>query len=678
MKKRAISILLAGTMVLSLAACGSQSANTGNDTSAAASEAVSEAAPEDTAPDSAAPEDGAPEDGAPEGEGGPGGPGGPGEMNKEPVEGQLGSWNGGGLDASTIGGNDYDYDAALYITADGISEEDSATDRISGGSYDAAAADGITIEDSESGNNGVIVVDAEYTIKNSVFDFLTDADGTDTCDFSGKGTVLAAFGENAKLTVEDTKIHTSGVATMPVFADSGSVVSLHNVTLQSDGGTLYQEYLNTPDQQLMVAPPWILGIMGTSRGSNMEGDDTTTNVVDSTTSAGAWAVLSTDSGSNMYLNVYNSSLTLNNKDESAAAALQAEGGQITQTLDNPYTKNYGSGYGTYTIGNAVETFAGAELNVGTYANIFTGGTATYTDLKAGESYDLKNSAGEVTETYEAKEDKNTVIKSDTFGFMFHQGENNLTVENGTEVNSEYATFLVKSGASNETMTAAIDNAAIKNGGVLIQVMDNDDATTGGMMDADDPANTNGGMMNFKPVHEESAGFTTDAANAGEATQNFAFTNGTYAGNIYNASGSDGLDGNALNVTFGKGAVYSGAAAYTSAIHISYDGETALKAASCMAFENADEAAAFAGKYQLTSFTIDEYFNMGHVANMICDNGGNAVNITLEDDAVWNVTAASAITSLTISGDAQVVIPADVTLTVNGTDYTGTTLKAGDL
>ena len=170
----------------------------------------------------------------------------------------------------------------------------------------------------------------------------------------------------------------------------------------------------------------------------------------------------------------------------------------------------------------------------------------------------------------------------------------------------------------------------------------------------------------------------DAANAGEATQKFAFTNGTYNGNIYNASGSDGLDGNALNVTFGKGAVYSGAAAYTSAIHVSYDGSAALKAGSFNAFENADDAAAFAEKYQLTSYPIDEYFNMGHVANMICDNGGNAVNITLEDDAVWNLTAASAISSLTISGDAQVVIPADVTLTVNGTDYTGTTLKAGDL
>ena len=89
-------------------------------------------------------------------------------------------------------------------------------------------------------------------------------------------------------------------------------------------------------------------------------------------------MLSTDAGDDMYLNVYNSSLTLNNADESAAAALQAEGSQISETLDTSYTVNYGSGFGTYVIGRAVETFAGSDIKVGTYATIFTGGSATYT------------------------------------------------------------------------------------------------------------------------------------------------------------------------------------------------------------------------------------------------------------------------------------------------------------
>ena len=606
----------------------------------------------------------------PDGMGGPGGNGGPGGDAAKP-EGMIGSWSSGGSE-------DYEYDAALYITGEGIDEAKSSTDRIASGAYDASGADGIVIEDTQSGDNGIIVVNADYAITNADISLLTDADGSDTCDFSGRGSAIAVYGSEASVIIEDSTIHTSGVATMPVFADDGATVTIRNSTLQSDGGTLSADYMNTPDQALMVAPPWILGIMGTSRCTNMMGDNTTTNVIDSETSAGAWAVLSTDAGADMALNVYNTTLTLNNADESAAAPLQAEDGEISQTLDNPYTVNYGSGYGTYAIGNAVETFAGATINVGTYATIFTGGSATYTALEAGETYELTNAAGETTATYTATEDKATDIHSDTFGFMAHQGSNAIDIEKGTVVDSGYATFLVKSGSSNETLTATVDDATISNGGVLIQVMDNDDTTNGGMMDADDPENTNGGSQNFKPYHAEDAGFNTDAASAGSTAQTFAFTNGTYTGNIYNASGSDGLEGTALNVTFGIGAEYTGAIASTSAIHVTYDGSAAVKENGGYAFDDAEEAAAFAAQYQNTSFTIEEYWSIGQVANLVNDNGANTVNVILTDDAVWNVTAASVISALTIEGDAQVIVPEGVTLTVSGVEYTNCTLTAQDL
>ena len=610
----------------------------------------------------------------------PGGPGdAPGEApggQQSQAEGQLGSWSMGGTDADSIGGNDYAYDAALYVTSDGISEEKSAADRITAGTYDAESAAGVVINDSESGHNGILVYNTEYAISGAEITMLTDADGSNTCDFSGKGTAVAAFGSNANVTITGSTIHTAGVATMPIFADDGATVTIQSSVLQSDGGTLNREYLNTPSQTLMVAPPWILGIMGNARCSNMMGRDTTTNVIDSETSAGAWAVLSTDAGDDMYLNVYNSSLTLNNSDESAAAALQAEGGQISETLDNPYTVNYGSGYGTYAIGRAVETFAGAEINVGTYATIFTGGSATYTALEAGQTYELKNHAGKTTATYEATEDKATVIHSDTFGFMAHQSSNTITIEKGTVVDSGYATFLVKTGSSNQILTANIDDAVITNGGVLIQVMDNDDATNGGMMSTDDEANTNGGSQNFKPYHTEAAGFNTDQASADSTVQTFTFTNGTYTGNIYNASGSNGLNGNTLDVTFGSGTKYSGAIASTSAIHVTYEGSVLVKENGGYAFEDAETASAFAEQYQNTSFTINEYWSIGQVANLVNDNGANAINITLADGAVWEVTGTSLIHSLTISSDSSVVIPEGVIMTVNGTDYTACTLTAG--
>ena len=132
------------------------------------------------------------------------------------------------------------------------------------------------------------------------------------------------------------------------------------------------------------------------------------------------------------------------------------------------------------------------------------------------------------------------------------------------------------------------------------------------------------------------------------------------------------------MTFGEGAEYTGAIASTSAIHVTYDGSVAVKESGGYAFDDTEAAAALAAQYQNTSFTIEEYWSIGQVANLVNDNGANTVNVILTDDAVWNVTATSVISALTIEGGAQVAVPEDVTLTVNGVEYTNCTLTAQDL
>ena len=97
-----------------------------------------------------------------------------------------------------------------------------------------------------------------------------------------------------------------------------------------------------------------------------------------------------------------------------------------------------------------------------------------------------------------------------------------------------------------------------------------------------------------------------------------------------------------------------------------------------AFDGADEKTAFAEQHQNTSFTINEYWSIGQVANLVNDNGANAINITLTDDAVWQVNGTSLISSLTIQDQAQVIVPAGTVLTVNGTAYTDCVLTAESL
>ena len=119
------------------------------------------------------------------------------------------------------------------------------------------------------------------------------------------------------------------------------------------------------------------------------------------------------------------------------------------------------------------------------------------------------------------------------------------------------------------------------------------------------------------------------------------------------------------------------ARYTLAVDRRFrrDGEQSADFISCVAFGRAAE---FAEKYQNTHFTINEYWDLGHVANLVNFNGANVINVTLTDDALWMVTGTSLISSLTIYGNGQIIVPEDITLTVNGTEYTGCTITAATL
>lgn len=598
---------------------------------------------------------------------------------------RLSSFTAGGADETD---NDYAYHAALFVDESGVVDEKSVTEALGKDAvYDGTHAENVTIDSTDPSFNGIIIAGGiDYTIAKATIRFDTDGDGLQSCDFSGKGTAITSFGEGTKLTVEDSDINVSGVANMTLFADSGSTLTVRNSTLHSDGGTLHDGYKNSPSQNTMVAPPWILGIMGASRCTNLEGNNTTMNVIDSQTSAARWAILSTDSGSNMKLNVVNSTMDLTGNDK----IMQADGTYKDENGDpNPFTKR--SGYGTYVIGSADEQFLGVTMNVGTYASIFTGGSGTYTNLEAGKTYELMDANGEVSETYEAAEDKATVINSDTFGFMSHQGEDTINLEGGTEVNSGYASLLIKNTQGDTTVNVSDGATLNSDNGILMQVMDNDDSTTG----------MNTETFSFNTTHEEPAGWpsengnistemssdseTTEAGDmegmigadgnmgggdmgappegmppeggpggpggpggeggsSGPVVNHLNVTGTELTGDIYNGSGYYGQTAVGIEVNLGKDAVLNGAAAQTETIHtdaINYTSKVLPEGTS------AEDAG------QLTSFTIAEYYNIGHVANRFYNNGDNTLVMNLTDNAVWNVTGDCLLSSLTIGDDAVV-------------------------
>lgn len=551
------------------------------------------------------------------------------------------------LNRSPVGDNNRGVDnfrAAIYVDESGLVDSLSVSEAVSGGSVTTASASGITINSTSDNFNGIIVNGAvDYSIKDSSFNFLSESDGSDVSDFNGYGAVISAYND-ARMTVDKVSIHTEGVARPAFFVYDYADVLVTDSSFKVMGGTLYDGYVNSADTSIMVAPPWVLGITGSARATNLMGKCSSFTVVRTDANADSWGVLSTDGGSEMLLTVVDSTLTLTGQKDL-------------------FSTKYGSGYGTYILG-AREYFYGVTFNVGTYAGIFTGGDAFYASSNFKEPlsiYPLKqvpngttvtDFMGRTMEGYDVVSSdtavftgitgmgRNTVINSDAFGWMAHGG-GNLTITDGTVVNTNNAALLMKSGDVNMTVS---DGAKINSkDGIILQIIDNDDSLVG----LDMSRNIE---LCFNTEFNEAKGYpgidydikeiTTDRRNI----YTFTATDVDLNGDLYNGTGYfGGQAADKLEVTLGKGASLKGAISATSIVHIDEKGN------------------------QNTHFTMKEYYYLGHVANKMFYNGGNDISVILKDGAAWTVTDTGTITSLTIGKGSTITAPegSGLTMTVDG-------------
>lgn len=540
---------------------------------------------------------------------------------------------------------DYLHRTALFVDGAGINLDYSvlsAIDKGAAGSYNDDGVNGITVNSESSGFSSIIVENnggaatKKFSIKNSKFNMLSDADGSDVSDFTGYGAAIGAYG-NVNLDINNVDVQTTGVAKVAFLADNGADILVKDSTFSVLGGTLYNGYRNNADFADMVAPPWVLGIGGNARGTNLLGENSTSTFVDSDFESTGWGVLSVDAGKNGVINVINSTL---------------------KTLSN-------TGYGIYAIGDAVEAFYGTTFEVGTYPAILTGGSLTFTSSEGIDTYNAVNGAGEevYSDITSDREDGNTTVTSQ-FGVMAHNsGE--IILEKGTVFNTKNAAFLIKNGA----VDINVDNSKVNvEDGIILQMIDNDDSIVG--VDS-----TGTSMPTFNTTFHEDAGYPTAAyGNTTEDAVTAKFTNVNLEGDMYNATGYLAQAKN-LDVTLGANAVLKGAISSSSAIHTQMQlGEDGYY------YDYLTDAD---GDYvQATDFTIDEYYLLGHVVNQAYSNGYNTVSAELTDNAVWTVTDTSYLNSLTVGADASVAgrmtVDGAAVDIVAGNTYTGNiVLSAAD-
>jgi hypothetical protein len=245
----------------------------------------------------------------------------------------------------------------------------------------------------------------------------------------------------------------------------------------------------------------------------------------------------------------------------------------------------------------------------------------------------------------------TVIQS-VFGFMTHNS-GSINVLDGTVVLTEEATFLYKAG----DVDFVADQAVLKpKSGIILQMIDNDDATVGAEMGANGPV--------FNTEFYEDEGWPSENGNDVPATTSGPFgpatansvslnlTNGHYRGDVFNGTGYYTQLGDALEVNIGEGAVLKGAISLTETRHIDENGD------------------------QNTYFTMDEYYYLGHVENRNHRNGNSSLSVSLTDGAIWKVTGESFITSLMVA-DGAIVGPRGKTVVMT-VDGVSTPIEQGQL
>jgi len=470
-----------------------------------------------------------------------------------------------------------------------------------------------------------------------------NGDGKNASDFSGLGVQIVAS-DYAKVKVHSMKIDTQGFLRAALISDNHAQILVEDSTITTMGANpltqAWKGYVNSANQNVMLSPPWVLGIQGGVRAANMIGNKSTLTVVNSTVTSGGWAVLSTDEGTSPVMNVVDTTLQI---------LPVSKGGMSSGKFS--YSSKYGSGYGTYLTGNAHQNFYGATFNGLTYAGIYTGGEGNYKSSNG--KIELKDAEGKVIETVAGK-GKPTTINS-VFGFMSH-GQGTVNVLDGTVVNSEEAIFLAKAGGVSFVADSAVLSSA---SGTMLQMIDNDDRTVGGSRDG---FNTE---FNEAPGWPSESGNVTKAGTSARGQQGgapsgqaggaprgprgpggpggpppdgppgdpggpggssivkLALLNGYYKGNVFNGSGYYTQSGKALDVSIGKEATLSGAISLTESKHVDETGK------------------------QNTRFTINEYYYLGHVANRNYRNGSSTISVSLKDGGVWKVTGESLISKLVV-------------------------------
>lgn len=499
---------------------------------------------------------------------------------------------------------------AIYVDADGIDEAKSVPSAVLGGTVTDTEASNVRLLSNGESFNGVYVTGGgTYTLTNPKIAYT----GNGRCDFIGYGASVVGTGEGTTLVLDGATISNEGVVRTAVIADATANVIVKNSTLHCADGTVPDEYptAGTGDTRYMITVPWMLGLSGNVRTTNLLGTSTKASFINSTISSEKWGALSVDGGSYCTLTAINSTIA----------------------------NTGGEGYGSYAIGNVTEHFLGCTFDVGDYALIHWGASAHYGDSTKDAVADLNDSLeiGLTSAELNALPVKSTTVNAGRFMVLWYAA-GSVTIDGGTQVNTGETAFMCKAVAGSVTVDGS-EGAGINAGnGVIFQLMDTDRPSSVSVSGKPWKTETIGTYTEPTGSPAKSSSWVTTSAQSTDAKA--TFTDIDLKGDFYNSvwgGGNASLQGQNLVLSF-TGSTVEGVISASSA------------------------------KHAVSTITSAEYRQISEVTNTPGAVVNNGVLVTLGSGATWTVTGTSYLSALTLASDATVTAPSGktVTLTVNGT------------
>ncbi|MER5750264.1 hypothetical protein [Streptomyces sp. NPDC002088] len=488
---------------------------------------------------------------------------------------------------------------ALYVDGDGVDRDKSVLAAMLGGKVTDALARDVSITSTGECFDGVFVQDAAYTLQRPTISLT----GNGRCDFAGYGAAVVGDGSSTTLVLDGARISNKGVVRTGVIADDGANVVVKNSFVRARNGILPADYQATVETPYMESVPWMLGLDGNVRATNLIGKNSKATYLNSTVFSETWGALSVEGGSGLKL-----------------------------TAINSHVGNTGEyGYGTYAIGDATVRVLGSRFDVGSYATIIAGPAAVvhYGDSTraAVAALNTELELGLSSAELAAVPVRNTVVNSGHFGYMFF-GAGTLTLDGGTVINSERATFLNKGQQTAITVDGSQGARLSPRDGIILQMIELDDPG---------PVNVNGKMMNVgvytEPTGDPAKDTTFDVTAVHTTDGAATFTSIKLEGDFYNGM----RKGKNMVLTFEDSTV-----------------EGVI---------SASEA-----KHRVSTIDSSTFYELGIVTNTVRAAVNNGAIVRLNSGSTWTVTGTSYLTSLTVAADAAVKAPQGRTLTatVDGT------------